>query len=134
LANQKQATLIELLKTGNAILARDIPGFNNEVRSDIGRFVMSEGYDAQELAQQYDPRFIKIAFKAMQYDKLQKAKPSVVKKAADAPQVVRPSATLNQASSQRAKATEAVQRARKSGSTADAESAMLALLRASKRR
>jgi hypothetical protein len=134
LARQKQSALAELLQTGTAILSREIPGFNGEVRNEIGKFAIAEGYAPEELQQVYDPRFIKLAYKAMQYDKLQRSRPAVQKKIADAPPVVRPSAVVNQANTVRAKASEAVDRARKSGTTQDAESAMLALLRASKSR
>jgi len=58
-----------------------------QIKSDIRSFGKSVGFTDNELAQVYDHRHVIILQKAMEYDKLQKANPSVTKKLSKAPKM-----------------------------------------------
>jgi hypothetical protein len=60
-----------------------------QIKSDIRSFGKSVGFSDQELAQVYDHRHVIILQKAMEYDKLQKANPSVTKKLKNAPKMAK---------------------------------------------
>jgi hypothetical protein len=60
-----------------------------QIKNDIRNFGKSVGFSDQELAQVYDHRHVIILQKAMEYDKLQKANPSVTKKLAKAPKMAK---------------------------------------------
>lgn len=63
------------------------------VQQEIRSYAKSIGFSDQELAQVYDHRAVVALYKAMQYDKLQKAKPGVTKKVVEAPKTMRPGST-----------------------------------------
>lgn len=135
LAQQQNAARADLIAKGFQQVARDIPQWKDEAyRTNVFRFAQSRGYTAEELNSSVDPRLISLMHDAMQYRRVRDAKPEVHKKIADAAPVVRPTGTVNQASSEREKARAAVERVKKSHSTADAEAAVLALLRSAKKR
>ena len=58
-----------------------------QIKSDIRSFGKGIGFTDNELAQVYDHRHVLILQKAMEYDKLQKANPSVNKKLSKAPKM-----------------------------------------------
>ena len=58
-----------------------------QIKNDIRSFGKSVGFTDQELAQVYDHRHVIVLQKAMEYDKLQKANPSVTKKLTKAPKM-----------------------------------------------
>ena len=58
-----------------------------QIKNDIRSFGKSVGFTDNELAQVYDHRHVIILQKAMEYDKLQKANPSVTKKLSKAPKM-----------------------------------------------
>ena len=60
-----------------------------QIKNDIRSFGKSVGFTDNELAQVYDHRHVLILQKAMEYDKLQKANPSVTKKLSKAPKMSR---------------------------------------------
>ena len=60
-----------------------------QIKNDIRSFGKSVGFTDNELAQVYDHRHVIILQKAMEYDKLQKANPSVTKKLSKAPKMSR---------------------------------------------
>jgi len=63
------------------------PKKSEQIKNDIRSFGKGIGFTDQELAQVYDHRHVIILQKAMEYDKLQKANPSVTKKLAKAPKM-----------------------------------------------
>jgi hypothetical protein len=74
------------------MLSEKIKEFSDEksseqVKKDIRNFGKSIGFTDQELAQVYDHRHVMVMHKAAQWDKLQKANPSVTKKLAKAPKM-----------------------------------------------
>ena len=75
-------------------LSQVLPEFSDptkgeQLRSEIRNYGKSVGFTDQELAQVYDSRHVLMLHKAMQYDKLQKSKPNVKKKVAEAPKMVK---------------------------------------------
>lgn len=89
-------------------LVAAIPEYADEAKSDtvkreIREYAKSIGFTDQELAQVYDHRAVVSLWKAAQYDKLVKGKPSAVKKVAEAPKTLKPGTTANQSVDDRAK-------------------------------
>jgi len=60
-----------------------------QIKNDIRSFGKSVGFSDQELSQVYDHRHVITLQKAMEYDKLQKANPSVNKKLSKAPKMAK---------------------------------------------
>jgi len=82
-------------------LAQVLPEFSDktkgeQVRNEIRNYGKSVGYTDDELAQVYDSRHVITLHKAMLYDKLQKSKPSVQKKVAEAPKMVKSGTKVKQ--------------------------------------
>jgi hypothetical protein len=74
-------------------LRAEIPGWSDERYRQIITSGVEQGFKKEEVNAIIDPRAIKVLWKAMQYDALQKAKPSVEKRTAQqAPKVVKPGA------------------------------------------
>jgi len=85
-ANQRKAAQesVEVLQT-------EIPGWNNDLYGKILKTGVEYGFKPEEVNAITDHRAIKVLWKAMQYDALQKAKPSVEKRStAKAPKVMKP--------------------------------------------
>jgi hypothetical protein len=75
----------ELKAKAKDVLQKSIPNFNEQLAKDIAEHAISEGYTKQEIDAIWDPRHAKTLYKAMQFDRLQKAavkapKPVVVVK------------------------------------------------------
>lgn len=87
---------------GQAILKRDIPGWNDEVAKSLIQTARDYGFDDKEIATIIDPRQVKIMHDAMQWRKLQADKKVTEKKVSTAPPMVKPGAkdTKNAATSQ----------------------------------
>lgn len=67
------------------VVKKSIPNFNEKIAEEISLHAQSEGYTKQEIDAIWDPRHAKTLWKAMQYDKLQKA----AVKAPKAPAVIK---------------------------------------------
>ena len=65
------------------------PKKSEQLKGEIRNFGKSIGFTDNELAQVYDHRHVMVMQKAMEYDKLQKANPSVTKKLAKAPKMAK---------------------------------------------
>jgi len=105
LAARQQSEYQEQLKNHLASEAEKlkaaIPEMGDEVKGEVVRkeirdFARSIGWSDQELASVYDHRAVLALYKAMQYDKLQKGKPTVTKKVAEAPKMLKPGTTGKQ--------------------------------------
>ena len=75
-------------------LQKVLPEFSDkakgeQLRNEIRNYGKSIGFTDQELAQVYDSRYVLTLHKAMKYDKLQKSKPTVAKKVAQAPKMAK---------------------------------------------
>lgn len=85
-------------------LSQVLPEFSDktkgeQTRNEIRNYGKSVGYTDDELAQVYDSRHVITLHKAMMYDKLQKSKPSVKKKVAEAPKMVKSGTKVKQGTS-----------------------------------
>ena len=105
LAQQQQAEQSQAMQNFVAQeaqkLAQVLPEFSDktkgeQVRNEIRNYGKSVGYTDDELAQVYDSRHVITLHKAMLYDKLQKSKPSVKKKVAEAPKMVKSGTKVKQ--------------------------------------
>jgi hypothetical protein len=72
-----------------------IPEFSDEVKGEVIRkeirdYAKSVGWSDQELSQVYDHRAVLTLYRAMQFEKLQKSKPAVQKRVAEAPKSLTP--------------------------------------------
>lgn len=95
------------------------PEKGEKVRSELRSFAKSIGYSDAELANATDSRAVLTLWMASQYQKLQKAKPGVTKKVAEAPKMLRSgNATGKTIATEAAKQDFA--RLRKTGSRQDA--------------
>lgn len=56
-------------KEAGVILARDIPGWNNDMYQQLMMYAVENGADATEISQTIDPMVFKMLHKAMQFDK-----------------------------------------------------------------
>lgn len=65
------------------------PAKGENLRNEIRNYGKSVGFTDAELSQVYDSRHVLMLHKAMMYDKLQKSKPAVSKKVAQAPKMVK---------------------------------------------
>lgn len=102
------------------ILQKEIPGgWSDQVYGSILKSGVEHGFKAEEVQAITDPRAIKVLWKAMQYDALQKAKPQVDKKVAQVPKVAKPGTA--EKPDQKAEAwKKGMAQLKKSGSTQDA--------------
>lgn len=135
LAQQEQSARAELLQSAYEATVKLVPKWSDEsFRMQVAQFGVQQGYTPEELMNITDPRMIRLMRDAMSYRRLKDAKPDVRKKIADAPPVVKPGGANSQASQSRNEVASAKDRVRKTGRTADAEQAILSLLRSAKRR
>ena len=98
IAQQQQAehqqSMAQLVQQEAQKLSQVLPEFSDptkgeQIRNEIRNYGKSAGFTDQELSQVYDSRHVLMLHKAMMYDKLQKAKPAVNKKVAQAPKMVK---------------------------------------------
>lgn len=66
------------------------PSKGENIRKDIRTFGKQLGFSDEELANVFDSRAVLTLYKAMQYDKLQSAKPGITKKVSEAPKAIKP--------------------------------------------
>jgi len=66
------------------------PSKGEVIRKDIRTYGKQMGFSDEELANVFDSRAVLTLYKAMQYDKLQSAKPGITKKVAEAPKAIKP--------------------------------------------
>ena len=76
---------------GNAQLAKDIKGWNQDMARNIGQSTMEKyGFSESELNTVLDPRMVRVLHDAYQWNKLQASKPAVENKVRTAPKVLTP--------------------------------------------
>jgi len=66
------------------------PSKGEVIRKDIRTYGKQMGFSDEELANVFDSRAVLTLYKAMQYDKLQSAKPGITKKVSEAPKAIKP--------------------------------------------
>lgn len=106
-------------------LAKDLPGWGDELGQKITQYAISKGYSVDEIRSVTDPRWVIAMDRARKFDALQESKASIKAKAKDAPPVVKPGARRPAVSN----VDSAMARLKQSNSLEDAEAAFLARMR-----
>lgn len=97
------------------------PSKGEAIRKDIRTYGKQVGFSDDELANVFDSRAVLTLYKAMQYDKLQSAKPGITKKVSEAPKAIKPGVSKpRDSNSEETRKLKA--RAKSSGSVRDAAS------------
>jgi len=97
------------------------PARGEVIRKDIRTYGKQVGFSDDELANVFDSRAVLTLYKAMQYDKLQSAKPGITKKVSEAPKAIKPGVSKpRDSNSEETRKLKA--RAKSSGSIRDAAS------------
>jgi hypothetical protein len=98
IAQEQQAeyrqNMQQYLATQAKELAKAIPEYSDPekgeaLRTDLRKFAKSVGFSDQDLSNVVDHRQVLTLYKAMQYDKLQQAKPQVTKRVSEAPKTLK---------------------------------------------
>jgi hypothetical protein len=123
---EQQEQLGQVVQAESRKLAEVIPEYadpqkGETLRRELREFGMKAGFSDQELANVYDSRAVLTLWKAMQYDKLQSAKPGITKKVNEAPKVMKSGVSQPRDSSDEMKKLKA--RAKQTGRVADAAKA-----------
>jgi hypothetical protein len=84
-----QVVQSEARKLAEAIPEFADPSKGAAIRQQLREFGVKAGFSENELANVYDSRAVLTLWKAMQYDKLQSAKPGITKKVSEAPKVMK---------------------------------------------
>ena len=123
-ANQFTAHVAKLkadqLAAANEYLRKNIPKFTSETAVALRKYAVGEGYTDPELESVNDPRFVKLIWKAQQYDTLKAGQKSAVEAVKKAPPVIKPGASHGQNQVAANQYKQARDRLRKSGSMEDA--------------
>jgi len=120
---EQQEQLGQVVQAESRKLAEVIPEYadpqkGETLRRELREFGLKAGFSDQELANVYDSRAVLTLYKAMQYDKLQSAKPGITKKVNEAPKVIKSGVSQPRDSSDEMKKLKA--RAKQTGRVADA--------------
>ena len=120
---EQQEQLGQVVQAESRKLAEVIPEYadpqkGETLRRELREFGLKAGFSDQELANVYDSRAVLTLYKAMQYDKLQSAKPGITKKVNEAPKVMKSGVSQPRDSSDEMKKLKA--RAKQTGRVADA--------------
>jgi hypothetical protein len=123
---EQQEQLGQVVQAESRKLAEVIPEYadpqkGETLRRELREFGLKAGFSDQELANVYDSRAVLTLYKAMQYDKLQSAKPSITKKVNEAPKAMKSGVSQPRDSSDEMKKLKA--RAKQTGRVADAAKA-----------
>jgi hypothetical protein len=115
----------EVLENGHKYLTQTIKGWNQETQSQAISAARSVGFTDNEIESVIDPRFVHIAWKAAQFDKLQSGKTAAVAAVQKAPPVVKPGASQGSGVSAEKDYRDARSRLKKSGDVKDAARLLL---------
>lgn len=119
----------KLEELGTARLNEELGGWSEEKKKDAAQRIFSIGYQPEEINSVlvYDPRFLRLAWEASQYQKLQATKAeTITKKTANAKPFVPTAARGIQKSQADSKAVELRDRMKKSGKAEDVEAFLAA--------
>lgn len=75
-------------REAGVILARDIPGWNNDMYQQLMVYAVENGANAEEIANSVDPTIFKILYKAMQFEKGKQVVKAKVKRVGGSPKKV----------------------------------------------
>jgi hypothetical protein len=121
-AQQRQTLAAE----GAKAVKTKLPNWGPELQSAIAENTKSYGFNDSELSEIYDPRLIEVLHDAMQWKKLQAAKPATMKKASAAKPLVKTSARSFKQSQESSQAKDMQARYRKTGRPEDVENFLAA--------
>lgn len=129
---EQQQQMQEIMQRESKLLSEALPEYANPdstIRDDLKKYAVGMGYSDQEINGLVDHRAVLMLNKAMQFDRLQKAKKTVVKKKVkNVPKVQKPgSAQTKQDVASEARSAK-VKRLRSSGKIDDAASAIFDML------
>lgn len=79
-----------LSQQGQQYLRNVIPNWGQQSVQDAAQAALEAGYTNEEVSNVFDPRFVKLAWEAAQFRKLQSGKTAAVQAAQKAPPVVKP--------------------------------------------
>lgn len=96
---QRQNLLRQATDRANEYLKRHIPNWGAETGRELTSYGMNEGFTDVELNAVTDPRFIKMLWKANQWDKLKSQQGTATRRADKAPPVAKPGASKPQSQS-----------------------------------
>lgn len=82
-------------KEAGVILARDIPGWNNDMYQQLMMYAVENGADATEISRTIDPMVFKMLHKAMQFDKGKHTVKAKVKRLGSPKKVVKSNAATS---------------------------------------
>jgi hypothetical protein len=121
----RQQQVQEVTQSATTYLKQTIPSWGPDAQAAARQQAQEVGYSEAEMAEVFDPRFVRLAWKAAQFDKLQASKPAAVEKAKAAPPVIKPGASQGASVAKEAKYKEQRERLRKSGDFRDAAKLLL---------
>lgn len=120
---ERQEQLGQVVQAEARKLAEVIPDYadptkGETLRRELREFGLKAGFSDSELANVYDSRAVLTLYKAMQYDKLQSAKPGITKKVAEAPKTIKSGVSQPRSDNDELRKLKA--RAKQTGRVADA--------------
>jgi len=123
---ERQEQLGHVIQAEARKLAEAIPEYADPQKGEVARRELREfgqklGFSEQELSGVYDSRQVLTLWKAMQYDKLQSAKPGITKKVNEAPKVMKSGVSQGRDGNEELKKLKA--KAKQTGRVADAAKA-----------
>jgi hypothetical protein len=122
---QKAQLTHQILEQQRAKMLEAIPAWRDPSKfqaeaPQVRDYLIREGLDPAQVENLSDARAVVIAYKAMQYDRLSRAKADKVKQAKSAPPMTRPGASQSPGQAQAADRQKMMARLRKSGDIRDA--------------
>jgi len=110
-----------MLQSSEAYLARNIPKWGKDAAKELSEYATGQGFTDAEMNAFDNPKLIQMAWKAKQFDALQAQKSATIKKAENAPPVLKPGAanSLKQAQAERMNFKKALGNAKDSRQKAD---------------
>lgn len=118
---KEQEEFQEKAREAGVVLARDIPGWNNDLYQQLMMFAVENGADANEIAQTVDPTIFKVLYKAMQYEKGKQVVKAKVKKVGSPKKVAKSGAKPTQTVDAKSATKKALIKKIETGTISDAE-------------
>lgn len=118
---KEQEEFQEKAREAGVVLARDIPGWNNDLYQQLMLFAVENGADANDIAQTVDPAIFKVLYKAMQYEKGKQVVKAKVKKVGSPKKVAKSGAKPTQTVDAKTATKKALIKKIESGSVSDAD-------------
>lgn len=118
---KEQEEFQEKAREAGVVLARDIPGWNNDLYQQLMMFAVENGADANDIAQTVDPTIFKVLYKAMQYEKGKQVVKAKVKKVGSPKKVAKAGSKPTQTTDTKSATKKALIKKIDSGTITDSE-------------